>query len=230
MTHQRYPKQVFWSNDDNGFIAVAPDLPGSSAFGESEAEALAELDHAIEAWIEAARAAGNSVPSPSEPAKQHSGKLLVRMPRTLHRDLANQAEREGVSLNSLIVFVLSQKSSVPASALASTSAFGVNVVVGPPSGTAMWTGSSSSFGTTGGVLTSGISGGSEGANFAFYEPYTDWSSHLNQRLHLRQAVVSAAIRMTSERLVSTYMGASTVSPFVGASTVSPFEERKLSSG
>jgi predicted RNase H-like HicB family nuclease len=76
MTQERYPKQVFWSDDDEGFIAVAPDLPGSSAFGESEADALAELDQAIEAWIEAARAAGNPVPRPSEPARQHSGKLL----------------------------------------------------------------------------------------------------------------------------------------------------------
>ena len=136
---QRYPKQVFWSDEDDGFIAVAPDLPGSSAFGASEAEAIAELDHAIEAWIEAARTAGNSVPRPSEPARQHSGKLLVRLPRTLHRDLANQADREGVSLNTLIVFVLSQGSSLLASTLASTSAFG-REQMGPPYCTAMWTG------------------------------------------------------------------------------------------
>jgi len=58
----RYPKQVFWSDEDEGFIAIAPDLPGSSAFGESEAAALAELDLAIDAWIDAAKAAGNNVP------------------------------------------------------------------------------------------------------------------------------------------------------------------------
>jgi predicted RNase H-like HicB family nuclease len=45
---KHYPAQVFWSDDDNGFIALAPDLPGCSAFGETRGEALTELDDAIE--------------------------------------------------------------------------------------------------------------------------------------------------------------------------------------
>jgi len=60
-----YPAEVFWSDEDEGWIAVAPNLPGCSAFGESRPEALAELESAIEAWIEAARAAGNAIPAPS---------------------------------------------------------------------------------------------------------------------------------------------------------------------
>ena len=64
----RYPKQVFWDDEDEGFIAMAPDLPGCSAFGETEHEALVELDDAIIAWISAARAAGNVVPTPSKPS------------------------------------------------------------------------------------------------------------------------------------------------------------------
>jgi predicted RNase H-like HicB family nuclease len=63
-----YPAQVFWSDEDNGFIALAPDLPGCSAFGESKSEALIELDDAIEAWIAAARAAGNPLAQPSKMA------------------------------------------------------------------------------------------------------------------------------------------------------------------
>jgi predicted RNase H-like HicB family nuclease len=53
--------QVFWSDEDEGFIAVAPDLPGCSAFGETQQQALDELQRAIAAWIEAQRAAGNLV-------------------------------------------------------------------------------------------------------------------------------------------------------------------------
>jgi predicted RNase H-like HicB family nuclease len=68
MSAERYPKQVFWSDEDEGYIALAPDLPGCSAFAESEFEALSELDHAISAWISAARAAGNAIPGPSRPA------------------------------------------------------------------------------------------------------------------------------------------------------------------
>lgn len=104
----RYPANVFWSDEDEGFIALAPDLPGCSAFGETKPEALTELEQAIAAWIDAARAAGNPIPQPSRPAAegQPSGKLLVRMPKSLHAELARGAKRENVSLNHYVVFLL----------------------------------------------------------------------------------------------------------------------------
>jgi predicted RNase H-like HicB family nuclease len=64
---ERYPAHVFWSDEDQGFIAIAPDLPGCSAFGETQAEALLQLHDAIRAWVKAARAAGNPIPKPSRP-------------------------------------------------------------------------------------------------------------------------------------------------------------------
>ena len=76
MATERYPKQVFWSDEDQGFIALAADLPGCSAFGASEAEALSELNHAITAWIAAQRAAGNAIPRPSRLAER-SAKALA---------------------------------------------------------------------------------------------------------------------------------------------------------
>ena len=108
----RYPAQVFWNEDDKGFIAVAPDLPGCSAFGQTQQEALHELQDAIQAWIEAAQAAGNLVPPPSASASDHhhSGKVLLRMPRRLHAQLARAAKQEGVSLNQYIVYLLSSAS------------------------------------------------------------------------------------------------------------------------
>jgi predicted RNase H-like HicB family nuclease len=104
----RYPANVFWSDEDEGFIAVAPDLPGCSAFGETQHEALTELQSAIAAWIEAARTAGNPIPEPSQPAADnvYSGKILVRMPKSLHAHLAQAAKAEAVSLNQHIVFLL----------------------------------------------------------------------------------------------------------------------------
>ncbi len=70
MSRERYPKQVFWSDEDDGYVALVPDLPGCSAFGSSEAEALSELEDAIIAWISAARAAGNQIPRASRPAEK----------------------------------------------------------------------------------------------------------------------------------------------------------------
>ena len=63
-TH-RYPAHVFWSEEDEGFIAIATDLPGCSAFGDTQDEALKQLQDAIAAWIGAQRSAGNPVPAPS---------------------------------------------------------------------------------------------------------------------------------------------------------------------
>jgi len=105
-----YPATVFWSDDDGGFIAIAPDLPGSSAFGETEAEAVRELRDAIEAWIEAANSVGNPIPQPTDMSKpfDYSGRLLLRMPRSLHQLLADEAKREDVSLNQYILYRLSR--------------------------------------------------------------------------------------------------------------------------
>ena len=107
-TH-RYPAHVFCSENDKGFIAVAPDLPGCSAFGETQQDALDELQDAIQAWMQAARAARNPIPAPSAPAVDppHSGKVLLRMPRRLHTQLAQSAKQEDVSLNQYIVYLLS---------------------------------------------------------------------------------------------------------------------------
>ena len=80
-TTARYPATVYWSDEDEGFIATAADLPGCSAFGDTQQEALTELQDAIVAWIEAARAAGNPVPMPSDPSQEadYDGKVAPRV-------------------------------------------------------------------------------------------------------------------------------------------------------
>ncbi|MGH8118656.1 MAG: toxin-antitoxin system HicB family antitoxin [Rhodanobacteraceae bacterium] len=97
----RYPLNIFWSAEDRGFIAEAPDLPGCSAWGATEADAAREAQEAIAAWLQAARAAGKHVPPARavEPVSHYSGKFLVRVPRSLHARLAREAAQQGVSLN-----------------------------------------------------------------------------------------------------------------------------------
>lgn len=55
----RYPAQVLWSDEEEGYIAKAPDFPGCSAWGATQEEALHELRSAIMAWVETATAASN---------------------------------------------------------------------------------------------------------------------------------------------------------------------------
>ena len=104
-----YPIEVFWTDEDEGFIAIAPDLPGASAWGKTEAGAIKELRIAIDLWIKAARKVGNPVPKPSDRTDlTYSGKFLMRVPKRLHAELAHAAKSQGVSLNQYVLYVLTR--------------------------------------------------------------------------------------------------------------------------
>ncbi len=59
-----YHINVFYSDEDGGYIADIPDLDACSAFGQSPEEALAEVETAKDAWLSAARQDGRPVPQP----------------------------------------------------------------------------------------------------------------------------------------------------------------------
>lgn len=59
-----YHINIFYSEEDGGYIADIPDLEPCSAFGETPERALAEVARARDAWLEAARAAGKPIPPP----------------------------------------------------------------------------------------------------------------------------------------------------------------------
>ena len=60
-----YHINIFYSDEDGGYIADVPDLECCSAFGHTPGEALAELEKAKEAWLAAARQAGKPIPPPT---------------------------------------------------------------------------------------------------------------------------------------------------------------------
>lgn len=63
MSH-KYEIDVFWSDEDQAFLAEVPDLPGCMAHGNTHEEALAEAQNAIAGWIEVARESGQPLPEP----------------------------------------------------------------------------------------------------------------------------------------------------------------------
>lgn len=65
MSRLEYPVTIFYSEEDGGYIAVAPDLKGCSAFGETPQEALRELGTAIELWLQTARQDNAHIPEPT---------------------------------------------------------------------------------------------------------------------------------------------------------------------
>lgn len=100
MNHYGYA--VRWSDEDEAFVALCPEFPGLSAFGESAAEALEQIQVAVELALETHRAEGWPLPE-VQGVSQYSGQFRLRVPRSLHAELAARAEAEGVSLNALVV-------------------------------------------------------------------------------------------------------------------------------
>ena len=60
-----YHINIFFSDEDGGYIADIPDLDSCSAFGDTPEEALAEVVKAKAAWLDAARSSGRHIPEPS---------------------------------------------------------------------------------------------------------------------------------------------------------------------
>ena len=92
----------------DGWVARVDELPGCSATGDTAEQAEAHVRAAMRRWFEQAIAEGREIPAPRPQGSSHSGRLLLRMPSELHADLAKAAERDGVSLNQLIVGLLSR--------------------------------------------------------------------------------------------------------------------------
>ena len=60
----KYLIEVFWSDEDGGYIAIAPDLPGCSAYGDTPAEAIQEMEDAMASWLQAWVSLGRPLPAP----------------------------------------------------------------------------------------------------------------------------------------------------------------------
>jgi antitoxin HicB len=91
----------------SGWFGRVVELPGCMTQADTFEE-LGEMIHdAMRAWIETALENGQSIPEPRQ-AEGYSGKFVVRLPKSLHRQLVEAAEREGVSLNAYINVVLAR--------------------------------------------------------------------------------------------------------------------------
>jgi predicted RNase H-like HicB family nuclease len=60
----KYAIEIFFSEEDGGYIAIVPELPGCSAFGNDEKSALEEVMTAMDLWLETAKQEGRDIPPP----------------------------------------------------------------------------------------------------------------------------------------------------------------------
>jgi antitoxin HicB len=92
---------------DGTFRCEVLEFPGCLATGDTPAEAYEGIEEAATDWIAAALERGQNIPEPFENL-DFSGRLVLRLPKSLHRKAALCAERDRTSLNQLIVAAVSE--------------------------------------------------------------------------------------------------------------------------
>ena len=105
--------------DESTWFARVVELPGCITEGDSPQDVIEMIHDAMAGWIEVALEDGESIPEP-RPSEEYSGKFVVRVPKSLHRDLVEAAAREEVSLNHYIGTELARAVGRPMQGAAST--------------------------------------------------------------------------------------------------------------
>lgn len=97
---------VLYPAEEGGYVVEIPDLAGCLSQGETVEEAMEMIRDAKKCWIETCMELGRPIPEPT--SEEYSGKLNIRIPKSLHRVLAEKAKEERVSLNQYINYQLAR--------------------------------------------------------------------------------------------------------------------------
>lgn len=102
-----YRLEIIPDPDEGGYVARYPELPGCITSGETLESAVENAADAKKAWIEAVIEDGTEIAEPTS-LDDYSGQFKLRIPKSLHRSLAERSRREGVSMNQYCVYLLSK--------------------------------------------------------------------------------------------------------------------------
>ena len=102
-----YRMEIVEDKDEGGFVVSYPDLPGCLTCGETIETAVTNAVDAKKAWLEAAIEEGMDIYEPDS-FDGYSGQFKLRIPKSLHRMLAEHSQREGISMNQYCVYLLSR--------------------------------------------------------------------------------------------------------------------------
>ena len=101
-----YRMEIIEDKDEGGFVVSFPELPGCITCGETVESAVANALDAKKAWLEAA------MEDEPDSLEDYSGQFKLRIPRSLHRSLAEHSKKEGISMNQYCVYLLSRNDAV----------------------------------------------------------------------------------------------------------------------
>ena len=100
-----YRLEIVPDMGEGGFVASYPELRGCITVGETLESAAANAENAKLEWIQSALEEGIEIP---DITTEYSGQFKLRLPKSLHRSLAEHAKAEGVSMNQYCVYMLAR--------------------------------------------------------------------------------------------------------------------------
>ena len=106
-----YRMEIVEDKDEGGFVVSYPDLPGCITCGETVESAVSNALDAKKACLGSALEAGLEFHDPDS-LEEYSGQFKLRIPRSLHRSLAEHSKREGISMNRYCVYLLSRNDAI----------------------------------------------------------------------------------------------------------------------
>jgi len=105
LTDDHYTYRVTWSEDDQEYVGLCAEFPSLSWLDSSPEKALKGARRVVASSVEDMKSNNELIPEPLA-KKSYSGKFLVRIPPTEHRELAIKAAEAGVSINRLVSSLL----------------------------------------------------------------------------------------------------------------------------
>ena len=102
-----YRMELVADVEEGGYVVSFPDLKGCISSGDTVEQAVANVNDAKREWITAAMEDGYEIPEPTT-ADEYSGQFKLRIPKSLHRQLAEHSKREGISMNQYCLYLLTR--------------------------------------------------------------------------------------------------------------------------
>ena len=100
-----YKIELIPDMEEGGYAVSCPELPGCISCGDTIEEAMANIEDAKAAWLNVALEDGMAIPEP-ENLESYSGQFKIRMPKSLHKQLAEHSKKEGISMNQYCIYLL----------------------------------------------------------------------------------------------------------------------------
>lgn len=104
-----YKIEIVKEEEEDGYIVSIPDLKGCITVADTIEDGIILIGDAKKEWIKAALESEYDIPEPNS-VEDYSGQFKLRIPKSLHMELAERSKKEGISMNQYCLYLLSKYS------------------------------------------------------------------------------------------------------------------------